>query len=53
MCFLDETGQEVFLQRLAGDRGTPAERGVNVVRYVLDLDARHTVIVAPIWRYDT
>lgn len=48
MRFLDEAGQEILLERLAGYSGTTSERGMNVVGYVLDLDARHSSIVAPL-----
>ena len=38
---LAQERQDVFLQRLTCDRGTPAEDGVHLLRHALDLDARH------------
>jgi hypothetical protein len=52
VCLLDQAVQQVLLQRLAGHRSATPERGMNVVRYVLDLDTRHTARVAPFWRQD-
>ena len=52
MRFLDEAVQEVFLQRLAGQRGAAPQRGMDVLGYVFDLDARHGARVAPFWRYN-
>lgn len=53
MCVLDQAGEEVFLERLAGLRSAAPERRVHIVRHVLDLNARHSTTVAPLWRHDT
>ena len=52
MCFLDEVVQQVLLQRLAGQPSATPERGMNVLGYVFDLDARHLATVAPLWRHN-
>lgn len=51
MRFLDQLGEQVFLERLAGLRGAPAERRMYVFGNVLDLDARHVRSVAPFRRH--
>lgn len=53
MRFLDEAGQEVLLERLAGQRSATPERRVHIFGHVLDLDTRHSTSVTPFWRYDT
>jgi hypothetical protein len=50
MRVLDEVVQQVFLQGLAGQRSAAPERGMDVLGYVFDLDARHGAKVAPFWR---
>ena len=52
MGVLDEPGEEVFLQRLAGHSSATPERRVHVFGHILDLDARHSASVAPSWRYN-
>jgi hypothetical protein len=50
--FFDELGEQIFLKRLAGNRGAPTEDGVHVFWHVLDLNTGHQPRLAPFWRYD-
>jgi hypothetical protein len=44
----NQLAEQVLLQRLMGGRSPIAQHGVNVRRNVLDLNARHGAILAPL-----